>query len=53
MASQPFNGAKGIVRGPDDLYFVASHNAAELYVLERQTDNSLVLIDILKSDIGL
>jgi len=53
VVSQPFNGAKGIARGPDDLYFVASHNAAELYVLERQTDNSLVLTDILKSDIDM
>jgi len=43
-------GASGIVKGDDGIVYVASSTTGRIHALERQSDNSLVVTDILKTD---
>ncbi|OCB88463.1 calcium-dependent phosphotriesterase [Sanghuangporus baumii] len=47
VAADNIVGANGIVRGSDGKYYVASSTSGRIYVFERQTDDSLVLTDLI------
>ena len=43
-------GANGITKDKDGLYYVASSKTGRIYVLERQLDNTLVVVDEIPLD---
>ncbi|KAL5484949.1 hypothetical protein ACEPAI_7591 [Sanghuangporus weigelae] len=47
LAADNIVGANGVVRGSDGKYYVASSTSGRIYVFERQTDDSLVLTDLI------
>jgi hypothetical protein len=47
IAVDGLKGANGIARSHDGLYFVSSDNFGEISVLERQDDDTLVLVDMI------
>ncbi|KAF7782217.1 hypothetical protein Agabi119p4_1593 [Agaricus bisporus var. burnettii] len=51
-AIQGMTGNNGIARAPNGTYYVGSTSVG-LTVLERQTDNTLVVTDIIKTDRGM
>lgn len=50
IAATGLRGANGIARGKDGVYMVANDKFGEIFVLEKQDDNSLVLTDVVKTD---
>lgn len=48
LAATGLRGSNGIARH-DGLYFVANAKFGEIFVLERQEDNSLVITDIVRT----
>ncbi|KAF8575519.1 serum paraoxonase/arylesterase [Ramaria rubella] len=53
IAARGLKGANGIARNNDGLYFVTNHRFGEIFVLEKQEDGSLVLTDVVKTDMPM
>lgn len=50
MAIDGLMGANGITKDKNGLYYVASSKTGRIYVLERQSDNTLVIVDEIPLD---
>jgi len=53
IAVDGLKGANGIAQGPGGLYFVSNDGFGEISVLERQDDDTLVLTDIVSTDMPM
>ncbi|KAF8478277.1 serum paraoxonase/arylesterase [Gautieria morchelliformis] len=53
LAASGLQAANGIARTDDGLYFVANSRFGELFVLESQDDHSLVLTDVVRTDMPM
>jgi len=53
IAFKGFSGANGIAEGPDGLIFVANSVVGEIYSLEKEEDNTLVLTNTLKNPVEM
>lgn len=52
IAYKGLTGANGINEGPDGSIWVANNIFSELFVFEKEDDNTLVLTDTLKNEYG-
>ncbi|GJJ06417.1 hypothetical protein Clacol_000608 [Clathrus columnatus] len=53
IVASGLSGASGIIRGPDDIFYVTNNEFGEILLLEQFDDNSLGLIDVIPTEMPM